>query len=75
MKIEMIDDDGTEVFFSAIEVWIGNQQKLAGAFKVGAPPGMIGGGEFVKDANGKTAFFNADKFAIDAAKELYESKK
>lgn len=74
MRIERFEDDGLEVYVSATEVWVGDRSWFVGAFKVGDPPGIIGG-EFVKDANGKTQLFNTDLYALDAAKQLYQSKK
>lgn len=74
MKTVMHEIDGQAVFVSAWEVWVGNQQKVIGAFKLHEPPGMIGG-EFVKDDDGKTEFFNHEQAALDAALDLYNQKK
>ena len=73
MKTEKHTIDGRDIFVSAVSVFVGGHEKLAGAWKLDEPPAMIGG-EFVKDGKGKTALFNTQGQAIEAAIVAYREK-
>jgi len=74
MRVELFIDGDREVFLSAVSIFHDNAEHFAGAFKVGEPPAMIAG-EFVKESDGKIKMFGMEKYAMDAAKELYFQRK